>query len=75
VIFKIGDAVENIPATVDGIVYRVEGDKVRFCDERTRYLMDAAGLRHRYEPFSWDEKRRIMETFPHLFPRRSQRRR
>jgi hypothetical protein len=48
---------------------------VRFCDEHVTYRMNAAGLCKRYEPFSWDEKRRIMETFSHLFSRRSQRRR
>lgn len=60
--FVVGDHVENRPiATVDGIVYRVEGDTVRFCDEYgIKYTMRGDGLRSRYRDFSREETREIL---------------
>ena len=62
--FITGDHVENKPvATVDGIVYKVEGDTVWFCDDfGISYRMNAGSLRPRYEDFTWQEAREIMRV-------------
>ena len=62
--FAVGDHVENgPPATVDGIVYKVEGDSVSFCDEYgINYRINAEGIRPRYKPFNWAEKNEILRT-------------
>jgi hypothetical protein len=65
--FQVGDHVENVPATVDGIVYRVDGETVRFCDEYVTYRVDGRGLRYRYEPFRAYQIRAIKESWPQLF--------
>ncbi len=60
--FVIGDHVENKPvATVDGIVYQVNGDTVEFCDEfGTSYKMNSGSLCPRYKDFTWSEKHAIL---------------
>lgn len=60
--FKVGDHVENKPvATVDGIVYRVSGELISFCDEHgINYKMNADGLRPRFEDFTWSEKHDVL---------------
>lgn len=69
--FTVGDHVENKPvATVDGIVYRVEDNFIRFCDGfGINYKMRAEGLRTRYKPFAWQETLEIMKVNAHKFQR------
>ena len=70
--FVIGDHVENKPVgTVDGIVYKVEGDTVWFCDDfGTSYQMNAGSLQPRYEDFTRQDVREIMRVNEPKFRRR-----
>jgi len=65
--FQVGDHVENVPATVDGIVYQVDGETIRFADEYVTYRMRASDLRQRYEPFKAYQVRAIKDVWPALF--------
>jgi len=67
--FLVGDHVENKPiAIVDGIVHRVDGDIVVFCDEcGTSYRMNHGSLRSRYREFTPQEEAVIMKVNAYKF--------